>query len=97
MMKRILLSALLLSGCAVFRPVPLTPEQEAILVEETNPPRNEWLHGNCELKEVTQVLSPNRAKLNASQVGANYVEVIYASSPIDLYVAMFSCPQIPPY
>ena len=97
----LVLIALGLGGCKGFfqalKPVQLTADQEAILVEETNPSRNEWLHDNCQIKDVMQVLTPRRARLRASESGANYVEVLYAPSPFNLYSVMFSCPQIPPY
>lgn len=100
-MKRWLLCLVLgfsAAGCpAVLKPVQLTPEQQAILVEDTNPYRNEWLHDNCEVVDVTRTLTPNRARLRASEAGGNYVEVIYSASPLDLYSVMFNCPQIPPY
>lgn len=103
-MKKLCCSVLLLlsmGGCKgllqKLQPVQLTSDQEAILVEETNPARNEWLHDNCQIKDVMQVLTPKRAKLRASESGANYVEVLYAPSPFNLYSVMFSCPEIPPY
>jgi hypothetical protein len=102
-MKRTLVLALLaLSGasCRAFLNggrEPLTPQQQAILVEETNPYRNEWLYQRCEVKDVKTVFTPNRARREASAVGANYVEVLYSQSPLNLNVVMFNCPEIPPY
>jgi hypothetical protein len=100
-MKKLLLASLLLSGCGLFQgalqAVSLTPQQEAILVEETTPPRNEWLYDNCQIKNVDHVITPRRAKINADKSGANYVEVLYSDSPFSLYSVMFSCPNIPPY
>ena len=100
-MKKYILLAALLSGCGLFKgalsPVQLTAQQQAILVEETNPARNEWLHDNCQIKNVDFVRTSRRAKLSADKNGANYVEVLYSDSPFSLYSVMFACPNTPPY
>lgn len=102
-MKKYILLAALMSGCKLFGglgvlgAVQLTAQQQAILVEETTPSRNEWLHDNCQIKNVDHVITPRRAKLNADKNGANYVEVLYSDSPFSLYSVMFACPNIPPY
>jgi hypothetical protein len=102
-MKKYILLLALMSGCKLFgglgilQRVQLTPQQDAILVEETNPARNEWLHDNCQIKNADFVRTARRAKLNADKSGANYVEVLYSDSPFSLYSIMFACPNIPPY
>ena len=83
-MKKYILLAALMSGCGLFKgilqPIQLTAQQEAILVEETTPARNEWLHDHCQIKNVDFVRTPRRAKLRADQSGGNYVEVLYSDS-----------------
>lgn len=102
MTRKVLIALLALSGACTFGArrggnEELTSEVRQILVEETNPWRNEWLHNNCEVKDVQTNFTANRSRIQASRVGANYVEVIYSASPLNLNVVMFYCDQIPPF